>query len=361
MSVFRSNDNVYFGKGITREAMGAIFDYGKHQRPLMLYDSKIDLGELLSIDYSGMIALDCSKEPTYADLARIIKQLQPMWLRRKWDLVIGVGGGSALDIAKAVAVLLTNEGPPTYFKGFDKVTVPGIPVLAIPTTLSGSEATNNASFIDTETKTKMGINGRHMFVEYSILDSKWLPAEDSKPFVSTFLDAITHAYEASICVQGNAMTRYMAERSLAYLFSDDLTQKQVAAHNAAQALCNSGSGIAGAISYPLGVHYGVPHGIAGGIFLPDVMRFNKSDKNVFEAVELYLNHNGVSLMLSDYGVGSVDELHELIKPLQGAFDQNPNKFDADKDGRALLEKHWGGAVVSTPAPAGDKPVVRRKK
>ncbi len=353
MLTFRSQGNLYFGEGVTRGALGAIFDAHGYKRPALIYDSKVDVGELLSMDYAGMIALDCSREPTYDDLDTKVKQVRLMIERRKWDCVVAIGGGSTLDMAKAIAALINNAAPRAIeFKGFDKLTVPGVPVIAIPSTLSGSESTYNASFIDTETKTKMGINGRFMMAEHAILDPHWLPDTGSRAWASTYLDALTHAYESGVCVKANDITRMMSDKALELLKTMDLMKCMIGASLAARALMNSGSGIAGALSYPLGVHYGVPHGIAGGIFLPDVMRFNGSAEH--EWIDGVLDAFKLSRDLRDYGVKTVEELHRLILPLQAAFDQNPKKFDADKDGRALIEGRMGAVQQ-------EKPIAARRK
>lgn len=356
MMVFKSQANTYFGEGVTREALGAIFAFNDYKRPMIMYDSNVALGDLTALEWFGEMRLDCSSEPTYDKLKHVVQLCKTIYDRRKWDVIVVIGGGSAIDMAKAVAVMLTNEGDGIRYRGFDKVMKPGVPVIAIPSTLSGSEATLNASFIDEETMAKMGINGRYMFAAHAILDPAWLPPKDSKAFVGTFLDAVTHAYEASICVQGNAMTKYMAEHALNELMSGDIGRIQIGANIAARALCNSGSGIAGAISYPFGVHYKVPHGIAGGIFLPDVMRFNGATE-MAGVIDKYLSINKIPLDLAAYGVKSVDDLHQYLVQMQGAFDQNPNKFDADKDARAILMKHW---KISDDTASVTKPTRRKK-
>lgn len=348
-------------QGETREALGQIFDACGYERPLLLYDKKIAIGDILVMDFTGMVGLDCDKEPTYDDLDRIIAALRQMHLKRRWDVVIGIGGGSTLDITKAVAALLANPGEPKRYRGFNKVRVPGVPVIAIPATLSGSEATNNASFVDTEEKRKMGINGTHMFAAHAILDSRWLPPKGSKVFASTYLDAVTHAYESMVCRQANGLTRPVSEKALELLMSGIIDQIQLGAHMAGRALCNSGSGISGAISYALGVHYGVPHGIAGGIWLPDVMEFNGSDNALSDTVREYIATMEISTNLQDYGVGSVEEFHELIKPFQAAFDQNPKKFDAEIDGLELIKKHFGEGSAEEQKKEPKKRAPRRVK
>lgn len=364
MLTFKSYGEVYSGEGCTKEVLGKIFSENKYRAPLFLYDSKIDPGDLLSYEFAGMFALNCSKEPTYDDLIELMKRLEPRWIKKNWDVVLVLGGGSAIDTAKALAVLLTNNGSPLNYKGFDKIVKPGVPVIAIPATLSGAEATCNASFIDTQTKAKMGINGRHMFAKYVVLDPQWLPAKDSPVFAGTFLDAITHAYESLVCKQANDLTKPLSEKALELLLSGDMGKIQMGAYLAGRALCNSGSGISGALSYALGVHYGVPHGIAGGIWLPDVMKFNGSDPDLEKTIRKYLEASKISTDLADYGVESVEAFHEHAKAFHGAFDQNPKLFDAETDGLDLIKKHWKVSLRSKAEVSQEMPApsaVRRNK
>ena len=82
----------------------------------------------------------------------------------KIDVVVAFGGGSCMDYSKAIAALYNKKGHPIKFRGFDKVKKPGIPCICIPTTAgTGSEASHNASFVDTKKKIKMGINGNNTF------------------------------------------------------------------------------------------------------------------------------------------------------------------------------------------------------
>lgn len=341
MLINKTHGTVYAGAGITKEALGHIWADRKYTRPMLFYDGSVPIGDLNTLDFFGEIRLDCQTEPTYEALTEILFRARSIYERRKWDVIVVVGGGSALDIAKAVAVLLTNNGDPLSFRGFNKIRRPGLPVIAIPSTLSGSEATNNASFIDTQTQRKMGINGAHMFTEFAILDTQWLPADDTQVWAGTFLDALTHAYESGVCRQANHLTRYMSSQALAFLSSGDRELIQLGAYLAARALCNSGSGIAGALSYPLGVLYGVPHGIAGGIFLPDAIRFNDGpDAPLAQWVTEFLAAYSVSTNLRDYGVEDLEQLQNQVKELQAAFNQNPTPFDAEKDGWAVLKRHW---------------------
>ncbi len=203
------------------------------------------------------------------------------------DAVIGIGGGSAMDLAKGVALLLRNPGPGITYRGMNLVQNPGLPVVLIPTTAgSGSEVTQTASFIDPATKTKLGINGRYVGAAFSVLDPALLSSCPASVTVGSGLDALVHAIEAVTTKQAHtvsvlfgveAVRLLLASLPAAVAHPDDLDARAdmlLGSHYAGIAMCNAGGGPASGISYPLGVHYRVPHGMAGGLLLPHVISFN---------------------------------------------------------------------------------------
>mgnify|MGYP000424349687 CR=1 FL=1 len=321
------------------------------------------------------IQLRGSEEPSYDYLDDIAAQARAL---SNVDAVIAIGGGSALDIAKAVAGLITNPGPGISYRGFDQLTVPAVPSVCIPTTAgTGSEVTINAVFTDKSEMKKLGINGRYMNATYAVLDALWLESCPHAVAVSAGMDAMVHTLESFMTGNANPMTRAFNREAFVTLYKNlpalvnapkDLDAKQailMGAYLAAAGLFNSGSGISGALSYPLGVHYKVPHGIGGGIFIASVVEFNVA-KGWFEYAELldliepHTDWNaeqkskrfaevlrelsdtmGVPKTLCEWGVtkDNVEAVAELMVPLQGAFNQNPIEFSAETDALDMLRKH----------------------
>jgi len=104
--------------------------------------------------------ISLSGEPTYDDLDREFKSLAS----HNPDFIISIGGGSLLDLSKGISVVMTNGGPGINYRGMHKVPKTGIPLILFPTTAgTGTEMTWTASFIDTNSGVKMGINGDNMF------------------------------------------------------------------------------------------------------------------------------------------------------------------------------------------------------
>lgn len=336
--------------------------------------------EILTLLEAGARSVDVqhlrgTEEPDYDYLDAVVAGLRSKPLP---DVVIGIGGGSALDTTKAVAVLLTNPGKGIEYRGFDKVKKPGIPTICIPTTAgSGSEVTINAVFTDKSEKKKLGINGRYLNATHAILDAEWTMSCPPGVALSSGMDAMTHALESFMCKQHNQLTRVFSRAAFRLLYEnlpalvDDPGNRDkrqnilLGAHLAAVALFNSGSGISGALSYPIGVHFKVPHGIGGAVFLASVVEYNvangytdyaelldeieqqpgmdAAEKSrrfaaLFRALSDYL---GVPRELDGWGITkeNVDDVAELMLPLQAAFDQNPVGFSAESDAPALLRKH----------------------
>ena len=231
-----------------------------------------------------LVIADCSiSEPTYDSLEEMRFEFTDISLHA----VIGLGGGSAIDMAKAMAVLVNNRKPAIEYRGFDKMTEPVLPIVAVPTTAgTGSEVTPNASFVDTREKKKLGINGEAVRPCYAILDPELTLSCPQKPTISAAVDSVVHAAEAYTAQKTNSIARLFAGEGFWRVFTalpqlindlENIELRQEVMYGAflsGIALMHSGTGPAAAMSYPLGVHYKVPHGLGSGIFLPHVIEHN---------------------------------------------------------------------------------------
>jgi alcohol dehydrogenase class IV len=191
------------------------------------------------------------------------------------------------------------------------------------------------------------------------------------------MDAMVHTLESFMCRQHNALTRIFSREAFRLLHRDlpclleepgNLERRQnllFAAYLAGAALFNSGSGIAGAFSYPLGVNYKIPHGICGAVFVASVVEYNAARgygdyAELLEIVEpgsalprdaqsrrfavllrALCDRLEVPRTLAHWGVGLEDaaDIERGLLPLQAAFDQNPIAFSAQRDAPELLRRH----------------------
>lgn len=287
---FRLTTNVFVGKGVSSGAGSKVRSLG-YSRATVLLDSAVanqgPVNKLLDSLKSAGVYIEIHNsnavEPSYDDLELVKKIFEG----RNCDVVIGIGGGSTLDLAKGLAILLRNEGPALSFRGFPTLKNNPLPIIAFPTTAgTGSEVTYNAVFTDTKEKKKLGINSTLNFPVAAFLDPMLTLECPLSVSVSSGADAMVHTLESFVHRRHTALSRLFSKSAFTTLF-DNLTKLpggltdlnvrsglQLGAYEAAVALMNSGSGPSGALSYPLGVHHKVPHGLAGAIFLPAVTRFN---------------------------------------------------------------------------------------
>ena len=311
-----------------------------------------------------VVGLCTISEPTY----EFLDNAKAVFQNKNLQAIIGIGGGSALDTAKTMAVLAKNKRPAIEYRGFNKMTEPTLPIIAVPTTAgTGSEVTPNASFIDSNEKKKMGINGEAIRPKYAILDPELTLSCPEKPTISSAIDSIVHAIEAYVAKKTNPMARIFAKEGFKNVFNNlhqvikepnKIVFREKVMHGAflsGIALMNSGTGPAAALSYPLGVHFRVPHGIAGGIFVPFVIKHNIKN-GYYDYADLYeaISDNAPSIDITReerarmfaekisslwYKLSIPDDLTKLeitsesipiivkdVLALKGALDQNPIPF-----------------------------------
>ncbi|MFH1079817.1 MAG: iron-containing alcohol dehydrogenase [Pseudomonadota bacterium] len=208
-------------------------------------------------------------------------------LKGKCDLVVGIGGGSAMDLAKAVAAVAGNKGKAADYLGLNKVPGPGLPTIMVPTTAgTGSEVTFTAVFVRRNLKKKEGMNSPFLYPDIALLDPELTLTLPSEPTATTGLDALCHAIESYTSIQASPMSEMVSLEAIR-LISDHL---RTCVHNggnlearaemllgslyAGLGLANAGVTAVHSLSYPLGGKYGVPHGLANTLLLPHVMAFN---------------------------------------------------------------------------------------
>ena len=282
------NGNIYFGVDIKKK-IEQILKRNKWKNLCIIVDKNLTKvpainNFIISLKSYNLCVITCDiSEPTYKHLEqkRISKN------KIKIDVFIGIGGGSSIDFAKGLSVLYSNGKAAIRYRGFDKFKEPIKPIIAIPTTSgTGSEITPNASFINNIDKRKMGINGEAIRPRYALLDPKLTLSCPKLSTVSAAVDSLVHATEAFVAKKTNPMAKKFAKAGFK-LVIENLSKVLINPKNikyrekvmlgallSAVALMNSGTGPAAAMSYPTGVHYKIPHGIGGGIFLPYIIRYN---------------------------------------------------------------------------------------
>lgn len=204
--------------------------------------------------------------------------------------VLGVGGGSALDVAKAAAGLVNEPaGVVEIFRG-KPISTQGVPFFAIPTTAgSGAEATTNAVLTDSELGVKASIRSDGFLAELILLDPELTCSVPPSVTAASGMDALTQAIEGYTSIHANEFTRPLSREAVrligqnllrAYDAGDDLSARDAmlkASFLGAVAFANCRLGAVHGIAHPVGVRYHAPHGAVCAILLPHVMRFNMQE------------------------------------------------------------------------------------
>ena len=226
---------------------------------------------------------DTPPEPSVEQVESILAAAQGT----AWDLVIGIGGGSAMDVAKIVAVMLNNDVKLRDL--LNKAPIPrrGIPTVMVPTTAgTGSEATPNSIILVPEDELKVGIVSPKLMPDCVILDPQMTLGLPPAITASTGMDALCHAIECYTSKKGNPFSEMIAlkairliSRSIREAFKngknlDARHDMLLGAFYGGMCIAASSTTAVHALAYPLGGKYRIAHGISNAILLPYVMQFN---------------------------------------------------------------------------------------
>jgi len=210
--------------------------------------------------------------------------------RHAIDMLIGLGGGSAMDCAKGINFLFTNGGRMEDYHGFGKASKPMLPLIAIPTTAgTGSEAQCYAVISHSTSHVKMACGDKKAAARIALLDPELTLTMPPGVTAATGIDAISHAVESYVTTKRNPISQLFARRAwnlLSRAFPRVLEHPHdvdargamlLGAHLAGAAIENSMLGAAHALANPLTARFGITHGTAIGILLPHVVRFNSKE------------------------------------------------------------------------------------
>jgi alcohol dehydrogenase len=237
---------------------------------------------------------------------------------RKIEIVIALGGGSALDMGKILAILLKNNGSlEEYLEGKKNIEKPGVPFVAIPSTAgTASEVTCGATIWDKKKKKKYSLSHQWMFPKFSIVDPMLTVNMPQQLTAHTGMDALTHAIEAAWSRNAQPISDVFALRAIklnrqnlkrAYDHPKDLEARSnvaLASLLAGLAFNNTKTAACHSLSYPMTLNFGIPHGLAVSITIKEVIKYNYRalPKKVMQIVE-------------EFGCSSVDEFCESLSEM----------------------------------------------
>ena len=241
------------------------------------------------------------------------------------DVLIGLGGGSSLDIAKMVSILLTNGGQATDYVGIGRVPKRGQAKILIPTTAgTGSEVTPIAVLSDKAEHLKKGVVSEHLYADVALIDPELTVGLPPRITAYTGMDALTHAIEAYTNKYAQPFIDTFALEAIrligenlrrAVACGEDVTARyNMSLGSLYGGLCLGSVNTAAvhALAYPLGGTYDVPHGIANALLLPYVMRFNMiSDMTKFANIAIALGEVTDGLSLREAAELAVEAVEQL--------------------------------------------------
>ncbi len=287
---WNSPTRVIFGPG-SIEQLGMLVREIGSKRPVIITDRGIRAAghvdraaeSLAQVGLNPIIFDGVEENPTTRHVANGLDVAR----RESIDLFIGLGGGSSMDTAKGINFLLTNGGVMADYWGLNKATQPMLPLIAVPTTAgTGSEAQSFALIADEKTHQKMACGDQKAAARIAILDPQITLSQPARVTAVSGIDAISHAVESFVTTVRNpisAMFALQAWKLLADGFPRVLRNPadieargfmSLGANFAGSAIEASMLGATHATANPLSAHFDVTHGVAIGILLPHVIRWN---------------------------------------------------------------------------------------
>jgi alcohol dehydrogenase class IV len=248
----------------------------------------------------------------------------------RYDLILGVGGGSSMDIASVASVMCTNPGTVQDYLGVNLVKNPGIPTILIPTTAgTGAEATPNAILTDVEAKLKKAVVSPCILPRVAIVDPLLTVSMPPAVTSSSGIDALTHAIETYTSNNATILSELFSKEAIirigrslrtAVANGNNLEARydmSIASLYAGIAITNAGVTAVHALAYPLGGQFNVAHGIANGLLLPYVMEFNVlGDIPKFAAIAQFLGEKVAHLPLLEQAYRAAESVKAIYSDLK---------------------------------------------
>jgi alcohol dehydrogenase class IV len=277
------------GGGAFAETPKLLADLGL-KRPFIVTDSFLSklgladrLAALLKLAEGVCIFSGAVPDPTSGSVDTGLAYLQ----EHDHDCVIGLGGGSSIDTAKAIAVLAVHGGPIRKFKAPFQQSEPGLPIIAIPTTAgTGSEATRFTIITDDDSGEKMLCIGQAYLPMAAIVDYELTLEKPKRLTADTGVDSLTHAIEAYVSRRANAFADTFCRSAMAAIWSSlpvayfepknraARESMMLAATQAGIAFSNSSVALVHGMSRPIGARFHVPHGLSNAMLLPAITTFS---------------------------------------------------------------------------------------
>ena len=294
MSVrFMLNETSYFGKGAREELAPEIKNRG-FKKAFVVTDKSLACGVINKVtdvlEKAGIpfeVYSEVKPNPTIKNVTDGIEACK----KSGADVIVAVGGGSSIDTAKGISIVMTNpdRADIVSLNGASNTVNRGMPVIALPTTSgTAAEVTINYVITDEEREVKMVCVDPHDIPIMAIVDSDLMATMPKSLASATGMDALTHAVEGYITKAHNTMSDMFHMKAIKLIFKylpaavnekdeEAIEMMGLAQYIAGMGFSNVGLGIVHSMAHQLGAVYDTPHGLANAILLPTAMRFNGED------------------------------------------------------------------------------------
>ena len=288
---FVLNETSYFGKGAREELAGEIKNRGFKKVFLVSDKALVEAGVTKKVedvlnnsDIPYELYDEIKPNPTIKNVTDGVAACK----KSKADLIVAVGGGSSIDTAKGISIVMTNPDRADIksLNGLSNTVNRGMPIIALPTTAgTAAEVTINYVITDEEAEVKMVCVDPNDIPILAIIDSELMASMPKGLAAATGMDALTHAVEGYITKAHNEMSDMFHMKAIKLIFKNlasavndkepyAVEQIGLAQYIAGMGFSNVGLGIVHSMAHQLGAVYDTPHGIANAMLLPTVMRFN---------------------------------------------------------------------------------------
>ncbi len=325
-------------------ALGRLAEYTSKYRRYLVFVDKVGFELCGAADYfkrlRSQVHVEQFHQIAYTGKALPIEDIEEVYrearLLEDADVIIAIGGGTVIDLAKIISVAYSNQCEKAEEVLDNKELENNLPMVFLPTTAgTGSETTSFA--VVYRDKIKISVQRQSLLPRHIILEPRLLKSLPIPVLNATVLDALAQATESAWAVGGNEKSRDYSRRALEHILPnldcpntvDRLKELQLGSYWAGRAINVSKTTLPHAISYPLTAYYGIPHGIAVFLTLPEVAKLNyEADATTCQpGVKPEDISRSFSLLFKLYGVETMDALYRRLMEIRTLLGMKPRLRD----------------------------------